>query len=161
MESFLSKLIKSTDGEKCIRSFKPDQTDYMAHVLHSVKKYTPPELKPHVSRILRSATPRIAKSRMLQAHSETGGSFFDFLKKAGSAVSNIAQKAGNQAIAVSNKFFDKAVPLAQKGLTLAKPYIKEHGPSLLGKAAEMIPVVGPVAGPVVKKGAEMLFNKFF
>ena len=105
MHSFLSKLINSEDGDKCIRSFKPDQTDYLAHVLHTFKKHTPADLKPHVSRILRSATPRIAKARMLKAHSETGGAFFDFLKKAGSAVKNIAQKVGDSAINVSNKFF--------------------------------------------------------
>lgn len=162
----LKKLQKLTQtptelGEDFIRKLKAEDIDFLAHLLHTFKKYTPTELKKHVSSVLRSKTPRIAKSRMIEAHIETGGAFFDHLKNAGNAVVDMAKRAGTAVANTASNFYDKAVPLVQKGLDAAKPYVKEYGPNLLGTAASFTPVVGPLLGPVVKKGAEWGFKKLF
>jgi hypothetical protein len=73
----------------------------------------------------------------------------------------MAKSAGSQIVSTAHNFYDKAKPLAEKGFQMAKPYVKEYAPTLLGKAAEMIPIVGPIAGPIVKKGAEYGIKKLF
>ena len=158
----LKKIIAtpSVDMLKLYTGMKAPTTHFLGHLVHSLKKYTPPELKDHVKNILRCPDPKSAGLAFQKAHIETGGSFSDWLKKGANAVSNGVKAIGSKAVELKNTFFDKAVPLAEKGLAYAKPYIKEHAPTLLGKAAEMIPVVGPIAGPIVRKGTEWLLIKW-
>ena len=166
MKQILSQLdkligIDNRDGELFLRKTKPHHIELFSNVLHTTKDFAPKELKPHLRRVLNATSARMAKGRMLKAHKETGGAFFDFLKKGASAVSNVAKTIGSTALEAAKNVYDKAVPLAQKGFEAAKPLIKEHGPTLLGTAASMIPIVGPVAGPVVKEGTKYLFGKLF
>jgi hypothetical protein len=158
----LKRIIKtpSEDMLKFYTDMGAPTTHFLGHLVHSLKKYTPPELKDHVKSILRCPDPKSAGLAFQKAHIETGAGFSDWLKKGANAVSNGVKAIGAKAVEAKNAFFDKAVPLAEKGLAYAKPFIKEQGPTLLGKAAEMIPVVGPIAGPIVKKGAEWLLNKW-
>ena len=155
------KRTEPQEAEEFLKKSKPHHIEFFQNTLHTFKEHAPKDIKPHLRRVLNSTSARMAKSRMLKAHKDTEGGFFDFLKKAGTAISNVAKQAGNTIVQTSKNVFDKAVPLAQKGFEAAKPLIKEHGPTLLGKAAEMIPIAGPIAGPIVKKGSQMLFNKLF
>lgn len=159
----LKKLINThtEQGEKFLKNCKTNHIEFFGHMMHTFKKHTPPELKSHISHILKSKTPRIAKARMIKAHLDTQGGFFDFFKRAGNSISDIAKKTGNSIYTTATNFYDKAVPIAQKGLEYAKPYVKEYGPYVAGKAAAMIPVIGPIAEPIAKKGTEWLLNKFF
>lgn len=147
-------------SEKFLKGLKPHHTDFFGHMLHTFKKHTPAELKPHVAHVLRSKTPRIAKGRMIKANRETGGGMFDWLKKTGSSVAHMASNLGSQVVQTAHNFYDKAKPLAEKGFQMAKPYIKQYGPDAVGMATGYIPAVGPVLAPIAKKGAQMLFNKF-
>jgi hypothetical protein len=156
----LSK-IKIEDAIKFLGKSKPENIDFLCHVIKTFKHHSPPEIKRHLTKILRSKTARIAKKRMIAAHNETGGAFSDWLKKAGNSVTDMAKRAGSSITSTASSFFDKALPMAQKGLEFAKPYIKEYGPTLAGKAAAMIPVIGPIAEPIAKKGAEWLLGKLF
>ena len=148
-------------GDVFIKNSKPHHIDFIGHMLHTFKEHTPHELKPFVSHILRSKTPRIAKSRMIKAHHETGGGFFDFLKGAGSTISNIAKKVGSSVASTASNVYDKAVPLAKKGLEFAKPYIKEYAPEAVGFGVSHIPLVGPSIAPVAKMGTKWLLGKLF
>ena len=158
----LKKLIKTdiSDGHGFLSTLKPEFIDYLCHLTHTFKKYANKGLKPHIKKVLKSKDRREAKKNMKLAHLETGGSFFGFLKNAGASVVDLAKRAGNSIADTTSSYFDKAKTLAQKGLLEAKPYIKEYAPLVLSKASSMIPVVGNIAEPIVKKGAEWLLNKW-
>ena len=147
-------------GHQFLTDAKPEFIDFLCHFLHSHKKYAGDDIKKHIKKILKSDTVSNAKKQMLKSNLETGGSFFSFVKNAGTSLVNTAKNVGSQIADTTGSWFDKTKELASKGLNIAKPYIKEYGPELLGKAAEMIPIVGPVAGPIVKKGSSWLLNKW-
>lgn len=166
LQTNLRRLKKMTQthpehADQFLKGCKAGFIDFLSHSLHTFKKHVPEEYKKHVSHILRAKTARIAKARMLEAHHVTGGGIFDFFKRVGSSVLDMTKRAGSSVASTASSFYDKAVPMAQKGLDLAKPYIKEYGPYIAGKAAEMIPVIGPVAGPIVKKGAAWALDKLW
>lgn len=159
----LQKLVQcdTENGDGFLKNSKPEFIDFLCHMIHTFKKYHPQELKAHFRKILSSKTARQAKSRMRKAHEETGGGWFDTMKSYGSSALNMAKDLGSSALSTAGSWFDKGKDLASQGFNMAKPYIKEYGPTLLGKAGEMIPIVGPIAGPVIKKGSEWAFGKLF
>ena len=160
--AILKRIIKTPgiDMLKLYSGMRPKTTDFLLHLTHSLKKYTPPEHVQHIKDILKSKDIPEAKEMFKKAHIESGGGFSDWLKKGASAVSNGVKALGSKVVETKNAFMDKAIPLAQKGFALAKPYIKEHLPTLLGKAASLLPVVGSIAEPLVRKGAEFLANRY-
>jgi hypothetical protein len=137
-KSLISKLKKlektpTVEGEEFLRKCKPEHIEFLAHLLHTFKEYTPAELKRHVRRVLSSTSCRMGKSRMIKAHQETGGAFFDWLKNGAADVSNLVKDKGTSIMSTAKGVFDKAVPYFSKGL--------ENVKLLLGKAASKIPVV--------------------
>lgn len=160
--NILKKVLKtpSIDMLKLYKGMRPATTHFLGHLVHSLKKYSPPEHMQHIKDILRCPDPESAKQMFIKAHVESGAGFSDWLKKGASAVSNGVKALGSKVVQTGTAFFDKAVPLAQKGLKAAAPYIKQYAPDLLGKAASMIPIVGSIAEPLVRKGAEFLANRY-
>lgn len=158
----LSKLLKTstTDSDKFLKGCNSEFVDFLCHLIHTFKKYAHPEMKKHITKVLKSKTARIAKSKMRESNNETGGGFFDFVKNAGSKISNIASNIGSHVVSTASSWFDKGTDMAKKGFQLAKPYIKEYGPTVLGKVASMTPMFGNIAEPIVKEGAKHLFNKY-
>lgn len=114
----------------------------------------------HIKDILQSKDAKEAKRMFIKAHTESGGNFMDWVKKGASAVAQGVKSIGDKALGVTGSFFNKAVPLANKGMELAKPYIKEYLPNLVEKGANMIPVIGPAVAPIAKKGADWLLSKW-
>ncbi|NCZ53749.1 MAG: hypothetical protein EBY81_07630 [Verrucomicrobia bacterium] len=165
-ETNLKKLVKlvntpTEEGGAFLKTAKPEHIDFLCHMLKSYKQHAPDEIKNHVAYILKSKTARIAKMRMLKAHNETGGGFFDFLKSTGSSVLNGAKAIGSSIASTVGSFYDKAVPYAQKGLEMAKPYVKKYAPEAVAYGVSHIPIVGPSIAPLAKMGTNWFVNKFF
>ena len=159
----LVKLVKtSTDeGGAFLKNSKSKHIDFLCHMLKSCKKHAPEEIKNHIAYILKSKSARTAKKRMLDAHTLTGGGFFDFMKSAGSSILNGVKDAGSKIASTVGSFYDKTIPYAQKGLDMAKPYIKQYAPDAVAYGVSHIPAIGPTIAPVAKMGTSWLLNKLF
>jgi len=166
MDSYIRKLKKlvktdNSEGSSFLKGTKPEHIDYLLHNIKTFKKYTPDELKPHINKILKSKTARIAKKRLIESNDITGGGIFDFVKKIGSSTVNMAKDLGNNIVNKTSSFFDKAVPMAKKGFELAKPYIKQYAPEAVSFGVSHIPAIGPTVAPIAKQGTKWLLNKLF
>jgi hypothetical protein len=159
----LIKLVNTPtdEGGAFLKNSKSKHIDFLCHMLKSCKKHASEEIKNHIAYVLKSKTARMAKKRMLESHNVTGGGFFDFIKSAGSSILSGVKDAGSKIASTVGSFYDKTIPYAQKGLDMAKPYIKKYGPDAVSFGVSHIPAIGPTIAPVAKVGTSWLLNKLF
>ena len=151
----LTKLTHACEcrGDQFISKSPDEFIEFLLSLIQTFKEHAHPTLKKHITNILKSKSAEEARHKIMQANQISGGGFFDFLKKAGSAIAKVP-------VMVKNSFFNTVLPLAQRGLELAKPVIREHTGNLVKNVIGTLPI--PLSGPisdVAKKGVDWGLGK--
>ena len=149
--SRVKKLSKTphSEGEAFLKNSKPHHIEFFQNAIHTFHPLANEVVRPHLRKILSSTSPRMAKSRMIDAHKVTGGAFFDYLKNAGTTVYNLAKKAGNAVMDTAHSAWDKSKSYLDKGFSLIKPLVQEY----------VLPKIKEYAPDLAKKGAQFLVDK--